>query len=62
MSLIRALLLLVDEVSKEAVEKGGVAGKDMTEPPGTHSPWSLPPISGGGLRPPPGSKGPWSWP
>ena len=62
MSLIRLLLEVLDEATNAPAEENGMAGRDMTEPPGTGSPWSMPPITGGSLRRPPGSDSPWSWP
>lgn len=62
MSLIRLLLEVVQEATKAPVEDGGVAGREMKEPPGSTSPWSMPPSTGGSIKPPPGSKSPFSWP
>jgi hypothetical protein len=62
MSLVRLLLEVLEEATKAPVEQDGVAGRDMKDPPGTGSPWSMPPITGGSIRRPPGSDSPWSWP
>ena len=62
MSLIRLLLEVVAEATKPPVEDGGVAGRDMSTPPGANSPWSMPPSTGGSIKRPPGSDSPFSWP
>ena len=61
MSLLKALLEILDDAKRTSVEQGGVAGREMQEPPGSASPWSLPPTGPGPQRPP-GSKSPFSWP
>jgi hypothetical protein len=62
MSLIRLLFEVVAEATKPPKEDGGVAGRDMSQPPGSTGPWSMPPTSGSGPRRPPGSDSPFSWP
>ena len=57
-----SLLELLDEAKGDAVEHGGVAGRDLSEPLGASSPFSLPPVGGRGLQKPPGSDSPFSWP
>ena len=61
MSLIRLLFEVLNEATKAPVEDGGVAGRDMKEPPGTTSPWATPPITGGSMKRPPGSDSPFTW-
>jgi len=64
MSILRALFEVAEALEKAgrdaATPDEGVAGRGMTEPPGTHSPMSLPPVSGRSILRPPGSGKPWS--
>jgi hypothetical protein len=62
MSLIRLLFEVVAEATKAPKEEGGVAGRDLSQPPGTTGPWSMPPTGGSGPKRPPGSDSPFSWP
>jgi hypothetical protein len=64
--MLRLLLELAQELEKAGREAAspdeGVAGRGMTEPPGSGSPWALPPVAGGSIRRPPGADSPFSWP